>query len=1073
MTIVVFAAILAGGHAGTAATTTAACAPPRVTAAHASRVDRALRTHHDVWGNALLNAPDGPSYDAARRLLPPLLYARAAGKRSLTESGVYYVPFGQPLGARGAGSVALHVADGSQVIAERVGGRRLTILVGAQGRERYGSCLTRLGQARLADGYQPIMTTTYTDADRVRYRQESFAARTSETGSLVSFIRLDVDASRASAKAAQVRLRPSLGGLRKRGNSLVRGGSTFLAFSPGGAVKRSALTYRIRRGTKQTLYLAWINYPGRRGLAVNAARYESARRAVRAYWTKRLAEGTQIVVPEQRVNDAYRNLLVQNLLLTWRYSTGNAYEQFSFPESVDVAEVMGELGYAGVARSIMRTALTRKDRPYPNWKMGKRLVGSAQYYRLTRDRAYVDGATPVLQRYVEELGRQIGASDTGLLGRERYSSDIPEQVLGLHSQATVWQGLRAMGRVWAETGQAELARSCEALALRLEAGLRRAVTASQRRLGDGSLFVPARLLDGEPAYDSLTQARLGSYWNLVMPYALASGLFAPGSPEATGSLRYLLRHGSRLLGVVRAGAYALYKDPAFPTSGTDQVYGIQVARFLADSDAVDQLVLSLYGSLAVAMTPNTFVAGEAASVAPLAGNHYRSMYLPPNGASNAAFLETLRSLLVHEARNAEGAPVGLELAFGAPRPWLRAGRRITVRRAATSFGPVSYTIEARTDSILATIDVPKRPAPKSLKLRLRLPRGQRVESATVNGKPVEPPAGEKLGETIDLSGLGGRLEVIVRYGSRRPSSSAGLTAVKRLRIRYVAHDGRPSSATVVLPAWYGPAANPPLPLIISPHGRSLSGRANSILWGNLPGRGSFAVVNPDARGRRVVGHSWGYAGHVADLARMPEILRTTVPWLRIDRHKLYAFGGSMGGQETLLLLARYPKLLAGAAAFSAVTDLALQYRNFNRLRCNNACRTLLGEQFGSSLRKLARREIGGGPGTSPGAYAARSPITHEGAIARSCVPLQLWWSVADQIVIDQQSQSGKLFWDLRRLNPAATVEAFVGFWIHSAEMRARTGLPLALSRFGLLPAASAWQTVRRVSPPTGSVCVPG
>ena len=360
-----------------------------------------------------------------------------------------------------------------------------------------------------------------------------------------------------------------------------------------------------------------------------------------------------------------------------------------------------------------------------------------------------------------------------------------------------------------------------------------------------------------------------------------------------------------------------------------------------------------------------------------------------------------------------------------------------------------------------------------MKLRLRLPRGQHVESVTVNSRPVVPPQGEKLGETIDLSGLGGRVEVLVRYGSRRPASSAGLTAVKRLRIRYIAHDGRPNSAWVVLPAWYGPAANPPLPLIISPHGRGLKGRANSILWGDLPGRGSFAVINPDARGRRVAGHSWGYAGHVSDLARMAEILRTTLPWLRIDRRKIYAFGGSMGGQETLLLLARYPKLLAGAAAFSSVTDLALQYRNFNRLQCKNACRTLLGKQFGSSLRKLARREIGGGPGGYPGAYAARSPITHARAIAGSCVPLQLWWSVSDQVVVDQQAQTGRLFWELRRLNPGANVEAFVGFWIHSAEMRARTGLPLALSRFGLLTPERAWEGIRRVRPPAGSVCSRG
>ncbi|HWL33144.1 MAG TPA: hypothetical protein VNP89_06025 [Gaiellaceae bacterium] len=1061
--IAALAVVAAVAQPERAATKTPSCSAPRATAGHTSRVERALRTRHDVWGNALLNAPDGPSYTAARRLLPPLLYARAPGKRPLTESGVYYLPFGQPNGARGAGAVALHVADGSQVIAERVGGRRLTVLVGAKGGERYGSCLARLGHARLASGWQPIMATTYTDASRVRYRQESFAAQASETGSLVSFIRLDVDARRSSAKFVQVKLKPSVRKLRQ-----------VLAFSRGGAVKRSVLTYRIRRGTTRTIYLAWINYPGRRTLTVDAARYDRARRAVAAYWNGRLKEGTEIVVPERRVNDAYRSLLVQNLLLTWRYSIGNPYEQFSFPEGVDVAEVMGELGYAGVARSIMRTSLTRKDVPYPNWKMGKRLVGSALHYRLTRDQAYIQGANPTLRRYLDELGRQIADGGGGLLGRERYSSDIDEPVLGLHSQATVWQGLRAMSRVWVETGNAELARRAENLADLLEPALRRAVASSQRLLGDGSLFVPVRLLDREPAYGSLTEARLGSYWNLVMPYALASGIFVPGSPEATGILKYMLRHGSRLLGVVRAGAYALYERPVYPVSGTDQVYGINVARFLADGDAADQLVLSLYGSLAVAMTPNTFVSGEAASVAPLAGRHFRSMYLPPNGASNAAFLQTLRSLLVHERRDAEGTPTGLELAFATPRPWLRSGRRISVRRAPTSFGPVTYSLVARSDTIQATVDVPSRPAPKTLKLRVRLPRGQRVEAVTVNGKPLELPAGERPGETIDLSGLAGRLEVIVRYGSRRPASAAGVTAVKRLRIRYVAHDGRPSTAHVVLPAWYGPAANPPLPLIISPHGRGLNGRANSILWGNLPGRGSFAVINPDARGRRVAGHSWGYAGHVEDLARMPEILRTTLPWVRIDRRKVYAFGGSMGGQETLLLLARHPGLLAGVAAFSSVTDLALQYRNFDRLHCKNKCRTLLGKaRLGSSLRKLARIEIGGGPGRYPRAYASRSPMTHARAIASSCVPLQLWWSVADQIVVDQQSQSGRLFWHLRRLNPRANAEAFVGFWIHSAEMRARTGLPLALSRFGLLHGGRAWENVRHVRTPAEGACTRG
>jgi hypothetical protein len=82
----------------------------------------------------------------------------------------------------------------------------------------------------------------------------------------------------------------------------------------------------------------------------------------------------------------------------------------------------------------------------------------------------------------------------------------------------------------------------------------------------------------------------------------------------------------------------------------------------------------------------------------------------------------------------------------------------------------------------------------------------------------------------------------------------------------------------------------------------------------------------------------------------------------------------------------------------------------------------------------------------------RSPVTYARAIARSCVPLQIWWSNADRIVIDQRhGQSGPFFWQLRALNHAAPVSAFVGYWIHSAEMKQRGLLPLALARFDLLP----------------------
>ena len=72
------------------------------------------------------------------------------------------------------------------------------------------------------------------------------------------------------------------------------------------------------------------------------------------------------------------------------------------------------------------------------------------------------------------------------------------------------------------------------------------------------------------------------------------------------------------------------------------------------------------------------------------------------------------------------------------------------------------------------------------------------------------------------------------------------------------------------------------------------------------------------------------------------------------------------------------------------------------------------------------------------------------SIAASCVPLQLWWSVADKIVVNQRQQSGALFQKIVELNPKAPVQAYVGYWTHSHEMQASTRLPLALASFGLV-----------------------
>jgi poly(3-hydroxybutyrate) depolymerase len=265
-----------------------------------------------------------------------------------------------------------------------------------------------------------------------------------------------------------------------------------------------------------------------------------------------------------------------------------------------------------------------------------------------------------------------------------------------------------------------------------------------------------------------------------------------------------------------------------------------------------------------------------------------------------------------------------------------------------------------------------------------------------------------------------------------------MAGVRMHLVRYRAHNGLARRAYVLAPDDVGPRNPVRLPLVVSPHGRGVTPLANARLWGDLPGRGRFAVVCPEGQGRKLVLYSWGWRGQVEDLARMRDVVHETLPWLRVNRDRVYVVGGSMGGQEALLVCARYPRRFAGAAAFDSVTDFARRYEQFPQIA------------NGATLQRLARQEVGGTPRTNPRGYAERSPIAYASRLAHLSFPLQIWWSVADQIVVDQAHQSAALYDRIRALDPHADVEAVTGEWRHSAEMRATTQLPDALRRLGLL-----------------------
>src|SRR3954471_42381 len=270
-------------------------------------------------------------------------------------------------------------------------------------------------------------------------------------------------------------------------------------------------------------------------------------------------------------------------------------------------------------------------------------------------------------------------------------------------------------------------------------------------------------------------------------------------------------------------------------------------------------------------------------------------------------------------------------------------------------------------------------------------------------------------------------------------------STRSVEISYTAHDGGESHATVLLPASYDGG---PMPLVISPHGRGLHGSEDARLWGDLPARLGFAVVNPDGAGARLSGRfSWGAPGQIDDLARMPEIVESALPNVHIDRTRVYAVGGSMGGQETLLLIARYPHLLAGAVAVDPAVDFSLQYENFHEFECSATCRAQWNGFIGDKLQSFARREIGGAPDEVPAAYAVRSPITYSEQIAESKVPLALWWSRTDEVIRHSDRQSGLLADEVR--DDGGPLQEVVGAWRHTHPLRYDRELPAMLAEIGI------------------------
>lgn len=767
-------------------------------------VNRALAAKTDVWGKEALARPNGPTYDALKDKLHPLMHLF----RRYSESGIYYIPFGAQDTVMGGNDYALHYADGGQIVSRRAevppaaiptaapswAGKRMAIFVGPDGRERYGSDLARLPMPTLASGYLPILNVAYTDASGVRYTEESFATRIPQTKSLVSFVRITAH-SDAGIKALRVRVHlayvkrtspPKIedeAGLHLEGHRVVdASGDTFLVLSPCAALDGADVIYNldVAPGRDRTIFLVRLNQPSSAvAMKADGATYNQARQKVASFWNHKLKEGATFEVPETYAMDAEKNLLIQNLQMNYLYSIGNPYEVPYNAEGHDSIQALGLFGFMPEYRAGLETFLEHESSIYEN---GERLVHGADYYFLTHDQSFIERHQSQFRDFVSGFVAEMSAND-GLLRKEAGGTDISGNTLhyNINHQSVAWRGWRDMLEVWREVGDQSLASEYEAKASELRRTIVREALASSHRYPDGSLYIPNAVREKNDfgPFDPISATKEGAYWELVATDGFAAGPY--DSAENKEILNYLQDHGGIIMGLIRfnylstpVGQCARTGLPGYEVQGDDNAYAPPYFKMLSDNGERDQLVLSFYGKLAPGMTRNTFISGEGHSIGVcedpqyLYGPpdlYYRTMYLSPNSTNNSAYLLALRYMLIRETQNANGAPESLYLADATPRPWLKDGKTIRVSGAPTYFGPLSYTISSHLakGSIDVALDVPSRNAIQDLTLRLRVPDGKRMRSVILNGQPYTK--FNVSDETIDLKGQTGRVKLRVLYAT--------------------------------------------------------------------------------------------------------------------------------------------------------------------------------------------------------------------------------------------------------------------------------------------------------------------
>ncbi len=739
-------------------------------------LDEMLLSRRDVWGEAAMKQPNGASYEFFRDLLPPPRYVHAdyryypivlSAPRALSKAS---------LASNGSG---LNLRGGA--LSWKINGTPIFFRVGPD-EFLFGGLRDRVSLPTLAEGYLPIVTIDYVHPSPIQSEgavpllQEK-VVREPETYRVEAFASTDPMLSTHGVVFSQFSLTAGVSGLVtlefddvesiafEKGTILDATGDVIAVLDSKWKWERNRAQAKIKFGEIATAAFATKAMAATDRTNFVTAKFDEQKFQCEKTWKDLLSQGMYVSVPEKVVNDAWRNTLLQNYSLMRgnriHYSALNQYDSLYESEGSDALLAALVWGHESEVRLMIEPLLDFQRKGLEFHNAGTKILNVCRYYWQTRD---AESVRQLRSRWEPEARRLIEnrTAPNGLFPKERYCGDISTPVHSLNANAKAWRALRDLSAVLADINEMEESGRIASIAREFRKTVLDAIAKSVHRETDPP-FVPVALLDQEPAHDPITHVRIGSYWNIIIGYTIASGIFPPGSVEEKWIPQYQEQHGGICMGMMRSGGAAFNF-----WSGEHRVNPLYGTRYTLDTlrrDDPERALVSLYGMLAQGMTRNTFIGGEASTLQPV-DEGGRFFYCPPNSGANSHVLSMLRNQLVQDwDLNDDGKPETLRLLFGTSRRWLEDGQSIQVEQAPTAFGPVSVNVQSNLKSGIVTADLrlPSRNLPDSAFLRIRLPEGWQIDSAKTRDVSLHAdPSG-----AIDVSKLNGNATIVVNVSERK------------------------------------------------------------------------------------------------------------------------------------------------------------------------------------------------------------------------------------------------------------------------------------------------------------------